>query len=193
LSDPSRLSIQLDWYAELWQWATASLKVHHLEPESPPIVNPDQISYDGKPVIYWWLKELGTTHLHCTKEGAFTVAVKFDNPHVFQIGAVHRQVIAIEFFAERSCLRKRKQVEFQGDGIFDWQKNELKIPASGEVRSEGIRTDFSDWEPHSGPIPERAGILCLTWRVYKPPPHPPNVEVVDVLSIEPLTQPACDP
>jgi len=107
----------------------------------------------------WFQKELATTHVNEEKTGWMSLRLTFERNRRFRICNKAFVLRGITFHGLRVKETKRKWTQFGGDALFDWGKSQMTIPPKGQVYTEGMRTDFSDWEDYSGEIPPSTGIL----------------------------------
>lgn len=154
--DPNQTGLNLSviWYAQIWRWDSIRMLVHWpgANPNTPPFVV-QEVRYDGKPVVGWFLKELATKYELATTPGPLPVHIKFDRVVPLEIKGKTYESSGLSFEAERVCIHKRRRFRLFGEAVYDWQNDTLTIPSQGELFSEPFKGSFADWEEFDGIIP----------------------------------------
>jgi hypothetical protein len=154
-------TIGVTWYAKIYRWTTVTMTLHH----APDVVvatswRPEEVLWQGRRALDSFLRELSTTYGQLTTEGPFRLQVVFDQaPRDFTVAGQVCPLLGISVEAQRECEKKRRWVRLQGDAFYDWHTGGITIPPGGQIATEGLRGDFSDWQPHDGDIPEATGFM----------------------------------
>jgi len=173
-------SVGMDWYVEIYRWAEVrfSVKLVTKHPPCSPI-DSRKVTWCGWPVIDWFNKELVTKYLKERRQGMFSLTLIFDKTRRFHIASRIYLVKGITFYALRVCEYRSKWMQFSGEGLLDWNQQEVTMPAGKEIRSDWFRNDFSDWKVYQGELPPMSDLLDIRFHVYKTH-FDPDREVVDL-------------
>lgn len=147
------LALRATCYARLWSWKDIKLA---LVPDLPRAdqLDASQFFIGGKQVLALFDKDLEANFPQHRKLGAVRRILRFDRPSVVSVGDRCVEVTAIRFAATRACAYRRRDVQYFGDGVFDWQKEQWTVPDKGEIVSSAWRGDFSQWQEVPEPFPE---------------------------------------
>lgn len=145
-------SLKVICYSRIWSWANINFS---LVPEFPEIMNytSNDFLMGGKPILELFDRDLEANFPTYTSLGPVRRAVDFGRPLTLDVKGRGVMATTIRFRADRICTHKRKEIEYFGDGIYDWQKSDWKIPDKGSVFTEAWEGDFSEWEDIPAPIP----------------------------------------
>jgi hypothetical protein len=156
--DPKQVGFGIGemWYARLLRWGQASLTVYRAD-EARPLPTEfasDSVSWNGKPVMNWFLKQLDTRYRLLKETGTYTLAVKFDRPRDLEIAGDMYSVKGLSFSAERIREYKRQWVTWSGDAFYDWHAGTFAVPPSGVIVGSpvDVRT-FADWMDWDRDVP----------------------------------------
>ncbi len=147
-------SIGVRWYAALYKWVAKRFTI--LWPDDQPremTFSAENVKWQDRPVIEWFLKELCTKYVTDTELGTHNIQLDFSEPRILTIEGQPHLVKGLLLTAERVCEKKSRWVRLMGDAFYDWQDKRMSIPAKGQIVTEGWRSDFSDWQPYEGEIP----------------------------------------
>jgi hypothetical protein len=142
-------------YAKYYRWHSLEMVLHYPS-EDGPITNFSlaNVLLDGKPVIHWFEKQLGTTYANLLTEGVLPIEMRFREPQQLEIDGTKRTILGITVRATRQYQKKMRFVQLQGDAFYDWNTSLAQIPAGGSVTTELFTFDFSTWIDYDGDIDE---------------------------------------
>jgi hypothetical protein len=169
--DQTGLTLKVTFYARIWSWAdfTLSLVPH---PDIPDITAND-VLLDGKTVLELFDKDLEENYPTYTTLGPVRRIIECGSSLTLDIKGQCVVATALRFKANRICTVKRKEIQYFGDGVYDWQKAKWTVPDRGRVFTEAWKADFSGWDDFSGPIPpEQSRPFVLKVDVFVPPRMP---------------------
>lgn len=155
--DPGQAGFSIGdmWYGVIQKWTNVRLMIHFaLDPSPIATFNANNLKWNGKPVVNWFLRELFTTYGAEKTEGEFTFELKFDQQRNIEIEDQEYPVVGITCLATRVHKKKRKWVHWSGDAFLDWHTSQLSIPPKGTVVGSAVETDLREWEDYKGEIPE---------------------------------------
>jgi hypothetical protein len=142
------------WYGEVAFWTEVRLIVHFHTlpgPEKLTTFAGDEVRWQGKPVIKWFMRDLITAHSNEKTEGRHHTAVEFSQPREMEIGNDRYLVKGLACDAIRVYKKKRKWVSWSGDAFYDWQ--DRKYLVAGQIVTTPIETDVSLWDDYAGEFP----------------------------------------
>ena len=181
-NDPG-LTIGVRWFAEIWQWKTAKLKIDFSDKNLQKKINsPLSIKYKDKIIINWFLKQLATQYLKLKKEGDFILILKFDKPQLLSVDKNKFEANGITFNAFRDKIVLTKVVHISGDAIYRWDSNKITLPPNGIIHTENLRSDFSDWDKYDDIIPPLKGFMGVHVEGFIIP-FDPKEQVVDLMKL----------
>jgi hypothetical protein len=170
------------WYGVIRLWGMTNVAVafaNDQEAAEAGAFASNEVTYEDKSALNWFIKELHTTHQSVTDEGPFALELTFDAPRVFKVRGEPRRVLGLVFTSHRIYKKKRKWVSWSGDGLIDWRTKSLgtrgtdkvnfTVPAGGEIVGSAVETDLDKWEDYEGSLPESGGEApsFLRFIVYK--------------------------
>lgn len=79
--------------------------------------------------------------------------------------------------------KKKRWLQFSGDGLFDWDKEQIKVPHKGQISTDSFRSDFSDWEDCEVEVPHTTGPLNFRFTVFVQH-FDKNTNVVDMTKLK---------
>jgi len=163
----SGFSVGLNWFAQIYAWKKTVISVSFVAKKAPvEKYSTLDIKYRGEPVVNWLQRELATTLAKVEQVGWRERKVEFKKPRKLQIGQKHCMVKGLTFRALRTCETKRRWVQLRGDAFFDWQTGKITIPPKGQIITDALRSDFSDWDDFEGEIRPSTGFLGFRLNVY---------------------------
>ncbi|MBT63436.1 MAG: hypothetical protein CML13_09525 [Puniceicoccaceae bacterium] len=151
-----------DWYMESFAWSQARFTFHFADP-SIQLNDFDcaKISYQGHRLLDWWLSKLDENHR--LEDGDYEHPLVFSEPREFTIKGQLYSLNGVTCYATRTKEILKKTIPLKMDGFYDWSEGKVKLPPSSSITTGSFLSDFSDWEPHEGPIPEPSGFF--DWRL----------------------------
>lgn len=166
------LALRATCYARIWSWKDIRFA---LVPDFPQIGQFDANHFllGGKHLLALFDEDLDAHFPQHRTPGAVRRVVRFDRPSVVSVGDQCIEVTAIKFAATRACSYRRRDIQYFGDAVFDWQKEQWTVPNAGEVVSTAWRGDFSEWQEVAEPLPEALG-QPFQWilDIFLPPRSP---------------------
>lgn len=107
-------------------------------------LNISDVKYKGVSVLNWFVYYLIT---RCPKEkrlGTYVLKIKFFKEQTFTTDTNKKlKTSVIEYTITRELFFKEKYIEVtEGDGYFDWQKEQPKYPQGGNIKVEVINPDI---------------------------------------------------
>ena len=148
------------WYGVIGLWTNIRLTVHFADNETPsslPTFDANNVKWQGKPVVNWFIRELYTTYKDekPTETGkVFNLTLKFDEPRYVEIEGEEYLLSAISCQAEKNLTKKKKWVYWSGDAFYDWHTNQFTIPPKGTIVGSAIETDLREWDDYDGELPD---------------------------------------
>lgn len=159
-SDPKMAGFSIGewWYGVITEWQDMHLLVTFVDPTfAPGDFKPESVTYNGMPVVDWFLREFFTTYKDRRKEGDVELQVKFNEPRELDIAGDKRMVSALACRAKGVYQLKRKWIHWSGDAFYDWHANKMMIPNKGTIVGSTVDSVLSTWEDFPGPLPELNG------------------------------------
>jgi hypothetical protein len=181
--DPKAVGYSIgEWaYGRKYWWD--NIRMHfHFPGTVPPIAGCDlmKVKWQGKSISNWIFKELNQIHvknLNSLKPGTATAPEGIDvskvlsNGDLFQTGDYrneltfkHLQPIEIEgteylvsgltFEATLKCQKKRKWAPWKGDAFYNWENEQFRIPAHGQLKTDSLENDLAAWPDYDGDLPD---------------------------------------
>jgi hypothetical protein len=165
------LKLRATCYARIWSWTNIRFA---LVPDYPGIVRcaADKVLFGGKPVLELFDNDLETNFPAYTTVGPVKRIIEFDAPAVLSICGHSVEATAVRFAAERVCTYRKKEVQYSGDGAYDWQKKEWTVPDKAEIVSKGWKADFSQWDEIDASTIAAGGPFQWVLDVFLPPRTP---------------------
>jgi hypothetical protein len=152
------------WYGVIRMWSNIKLAVYIESGELPRSgFKANTINWQGKPIINWFLKELFTTYSNETKEDRFVLEIRFKKPRNVEIEGNEYSLTGISCSADREYRKKKKWVYWSGDALFDWNSNQLTVPANVEIVGNWVETDLREWEDFNGDLPKPENYYSQGW------------------------------
>lgn len=175
------------WYGVIARWIDITLTVH-LPDRAPqlPSFDANALTYQGKHVFKWFLRELFTTYGEETTPGPMTLSMKFDEPRILDFGGVERLVVAITCGATRIFQKKRRWVSWTGDAFYDWHTSQLSVPNKASLVSSVIDSNLDTWPDYDGELPAGGapgGIITATLMSSQKWPESDNDDVPDLSAL----------
>jgi hypothetical protein len=129
------------------------LTIHFALPTAPiPMFDSEKVTYGGKPVMLWFIKELLTRYGDRDEPGEFSLQILFDSPRSIEVEGTEYPVCGLTCTATRICQNKRKWVSWSGDALFDWHTGKMTIPAGAQLVGSAVETDLSLWDNYDGEV-----------------------------------------
>lgn len=113
----------------------------------------EQLLWDEKPVVNWFLQELSTTYLQWVDGSFMTLNIKPSKDVKMKINGDHFGVNEITTVARRVVKNKTCFMRLTGDAFYDWDTQVISVPAKGEVSIHGVDPNMVGWEDYDGDIP----------------------------------------
>lgn len=147
------------WFGVIHVWKNIRLLVHFSSVETSPFLstfNGNNVRWQGKPVINWFIRELCTTYKDedpTEYNHAFTITLDFDKDRNVEIEGKEYLLKGLGCQAERVQIKKKKWVYWSGDALYDWHKNQFSVPPKGVVTGSAVETDLREWDDFDGELP----------------------------------------
>jgi hypothetical protein len=170
--DQTGLNLKVTCYAQIWSWADITLS---LVPDRPDIagISANDVLLGGKTVLELFDNDLEQNFPTYTTLGPVRRIVEFGSPLTLNIKEQCVVATAARFKATRIRTFKRKEIQYFGNGVYDWQNAKWTIPDRGSVFTEAWKADFSGWDDFPGPIAyDQSEPFVLTINVFVPPRMP---------------------
>lgn len=166
------LTLKVTCYATIWSWDDITVS---LVPDRPEIagINANDVFLGDKTVLELFDNDLEQNYRNFTTLGPLRRIVEFGSPLTLNIKEQCVVATALRFKATRIHSFKRKEIQYFGDGVYDWQNAKWTIPDRGSVFTEVFNADFSGWDDFPGPIAfDQSRPFVLTANVFLPPRMP---------------------
>lgn len=159
-----------EWYAELYRWKQFGARITCAPGyRSPENFDLKDILYSGLPARNWFLDHLRKNMHNEERLGWYWIDLTFRGPVPFTIAGQEIHLRALRFLAERVLEKKRRFVQFTGDGFINWADGSVILPPQTQVVSDTFRADLSDWDDYEGDIPARRGDWDWNMKVFAVP------------------------
>lgn len=160
--DQHSLPVSVRWFMESYAWSQTRFSFFCKDPEEQ-LECPDarDVYYEKHRLFDWWIKYLQTACIH--EQEDIACELEFSQPREFRICGNSHELVKIICYAARSKRIFTKCIDLKLDGFYDWSVGKAKLPPSSTIQTSSFLSDFSDWEPHEGPIPPAKGIF--DWRL----------------------------
>ena len=143
------------WYGVIYMWLITKFLVNVVDNDKPADgFDIESVTYEGKPVIHWFRRELSTTYKESKDIGVHSLTVSFDTPRQLSINGRLYNVDWLACDINRTCQKKKKWVSWSGDALYDWDKQQYTIPPKGVIVGSSVESDLSKWDDLDGEIPE---------------------------------------
>jgi len=152
------------WHANIFYWKQLSLKLIFVEQPGHPInIDIHNVKIRDKKVLDWFTNYLLANHADEDKLGwVVGVGIEFETVQNIKVNYEEEFVCrGIEFYAERSLVKKQKFVGINGVGFFDWQQSRATLPAQKNIRTDSVQTNFMDWEDRKKDELNNSGFLDI--------------------------------
>lgn len=151
--------------------------------------DPNEVLFEGKKIIDWFLRELSTTHVRYNASKTLSCHIQFDNPIEVCIKDEKRALIGVHFNASRAIAKKIKMVKWAGDAFYDWHRELLIWPDGGFLMPDFVIDNapggklLNDWGDLEGDITEDTpNFICVNLDFYKAVIDP-DTPVLDLLKL----------
>jgi hypothetical protein len=156
-NDPKQAGFSVGdlWYGKLYSWTDFRLEIVWAMSERPVTsCENEDVKWQGKPVLDWFVKELYTTYFDHKEEGPVRIANEFNQVRKIEVKGTEYDVKALACHATRICQKKKLWVSWSGDAFYDWHKKEFTLAPRGSIVSSQIDSDLTKWKDFEGVIPE---------------------------------------
>ena len=156
------------WEADLIRWGQIAVTLRLVnEPSEPVHFSADELTIGGKRVLDWFTNYLLDKEDEITELGwVVGIGVAFDKPQSVSVRPGESySCTAMEFSAERVCVRYERLVGVSGTGFFNWNNKQATFPPGMPIESDAVPMDFSQWQPRSDASIVQPGFMNIWIRV----------------------------
>ena len=141
-------------FVKIFAWSRAQFHMffHLYQPVS--VGDPRDIYVCGQNLMDWFTYKLFTAHREFCSEGVVTWELMFPSPAPATVSGHPFEVNRIRLSALRVRENRSKLLLWSGKAIYDWNRQVLRLPENCAIVSSHFTTDFGDWEPFAGTVPE---------------------------------------
>lgn len=166
-------------YASIYHWDRLALQIELPDGALGTIGEPmKDLAVRGQRIYDWLIHLLFTQFGHLREPGVHKFVLRAKNPLVATTADGSVELTALHCDAHRERSFRTKLLHWAGDGLVDWQKNQLHLPAYGSLSTQVSSPLAPDWEDYAA--------------TELPPIHdpPPIVDVrIEAFTASPLTLP----
>jgi hypothetical protein len=145
----------------------------------------ENLKYDNKNVVNWFLYELFVTHSRDRPPGTYCLALEFPEGLSIELNGIEYQVSELSCMGTLVEVAKRKWFSWTGDAFFNWANSSIEAPGGTQLVGTAIETDLTLWDDYDGEIPTEPaprGFLMLAFGGQSPPA---SDEIPDLMKANP--------
>jgi hypothetical protein len=146
----------------------------------------DDLLWQKKPIMNWFLNELFTTHYRDREPGKYRLSLVFPIEMTIEINGTEYKATQIGCLGKLVETKKRRWISWIGEGYYDWENSQIQIPAGAPLVSTGIEIDLSLWEDFEGELPTTSTDKELLLLFYGGQALSKDAAIPDLMSLGPI-------